>query len=260
MGCDYSTRTRNEPEDRIQHHEAKSQFCAVRPAQLEYVAIKYASGPSLSELQIKKVWEKLGLDLGPLTRQGLLTEYKRGEGWDRNGLFTAAVLLSAGSIEEKCVTLFWLFVPGGGEYMDKSQGKRLCSAMMSAAVGAGPRLVPEEYKKTEAFEKYMAELKRKEASAAAQLYSLLLSNTSVLTVDSLTAVFHCHTRLLTLHGLRRYAEDCPQMTPRLLRQFSEPPKQIKKLRFAEDLQEQPAQSSTGETRQKPILKRTLTIA
>lgn len=259
MGCDYSTRTRNEPADHIQHYEAKSQFCALRPAQLEYVAIKYASDQSLSELQVKKVWEKLGLDPEPPTQQTLLTEYKRGEGWDRNGLFTAAVLLSAGNIEEKCVVLFWLFVPGGGEYMDKSQGKRLSSAMISAAIGAGPRLVPEKHKKTEAFEKYMAELKRKETAGAAQLHSLLFSNASVLTVASLTAVFNCHTRLLTLHGLRRYAEECPEMTIRLLRQSSDPPKQIKKLRFAGDLNEQPALPSAGETPQKPILKRTLTI-
>lgn len=258
MGCDYSTRTRNEPEDNIQHYEAKSQFCTLRPAQLEYVAIKYASDQILSELQVKKVWEKLGF--GPLTRQGLLAEYKRGEGWDRNGLFTAAILLSAGTIEEKCVVLFWLFVPGGGEYMDKSQGKRLCSAMITAAIGAGPRLVPDKYTKSESFEKYTSELKRKEASGAAQLYSLLLSSTSVLTLDSLTAVFNTHTRLLTLRGLRRYVEDCPEVTARLMRQFSEPPKQAKKLRFAEDLEEQPALPSAGEIQQKPILKRTLTMA
>jgi len=257
MGCDYSTRTRTEPEDHIRHYESKSSFCALSPHRLEYVAIKYAPDRNLTETQVRKVWEKLEISTKQQAKQDWSLEYRSTEGWDRNGLFTAAVLLSAGSAEEKCAVLFWLFVPGGGEFMDKGQGHNLSVSMMRAAISATPRLVPQKYRQAETFEQYITGLKRKEAAASAQLHSLLFASAAVLTVSSLAAVFGgVQVCLLTLHGLRRYTEECSEQALRL---SPGPPKPAKRLRFAQNIQEGP-QSSSLETSQKPILKRTLTIA
>lgn len=258
MGCDYSTRARNEPEDHIQHYESKSPFCTLSPHRLEYTAIKYAPDQNLTEAQIRKVWEKLGLSTRQQAKTDWWLEYRSTEGWERNGLFTTAVLLSTGSSEEKCSVLFWLFVPGGGEFMDRGQGQKLSSAMMKAAISAAPRLVPQKYRKTETFERYMAGLRRKETAAIAQFHVLLFASAPVLTVSSLAAVFSgIQARLLTLHGLRRYTEECSEQT---IRQSSEPPKPVKRLRFAQNVLEVPTSPPSLETAQRPILKRTLTIA
>ena len=257
MGCDFSTRERIEPEDRIQSYESRCPVTTVQPARLDFVIVKYAPEVVVTNQQLGKIQAKL--ELSATAFKDFKGEYKRDGVWDRNGLFTAVWLLSVATKLEKCKGLFGLFVPGGGEYMDKVQGKSLTKSMLRAAIEVTPHFVPAKYRQLPDFQSYLEALRKKLTSATIQLHALVFATASVHTVDSLLGVFSgAHSGLLTMHGLRRYVETC-QAGLGLLHSSSEHLPSIKRIRFME---EGPASTpaTVNPTPQRSILKNSPNIA